>query len=127
MRRPWHALTSVGIGGMVATLFTQPVYAVRVEDIPGPWKYFTSIADLITVLLPNVLLIAGVCLFIIILVMGFRMMQSGGDGDTEGMAKGRQALTYAIGGFVLIFTAYFVIQLVEFLTGVKIFNPDLAS
>jgi len=116
-------LSAIGI----MSLIHPTGYASAQIDISqlGPWKNFQTIGDLINVLLPNILLIAGVSLFIIILVLGFRMVQSAGSGDAEGTAQGKQALTYAIGGFVLIFAAYLIIQAVEFITGVKIFNPTL--
>lgn len=108
-------------------LFSSNAYAVRLDDEARfPWfKNFQSVGSLISLLLPNALLFAGVSLFIMILVMGFRIMQSGGGGDAEGMAKGKRALTYAIAGFVLIFSAYFIIQMIEFMTDIKIFNPVL--
>lgn len=113
---------------MTLLSFIRPLSRVRAQvDITqlGPWKKFQTIGALINVLLPNILLIAGVSLFIIIMVLGFRMVQSAGSGDAEGTAQGKRALTYAIGGFVLIFAAYLIIQAVEFITGVKIFNPTL--
>lgn len=110
-----------------AMLRDENVLGVSITDpaIFPPAPTFGSVGQLISTLLPNLLLGAGVVLFIIILVMGFRTVQGAGSGDAEAAAKGKRALTYAIAGFLLVFASYWIIQLIEFLTGVKIFNPDL--
>ena len=85
---------------------------------------FSNIGSLVNVLLPNVLIFAGVILMVYIVIAGFNMIRSAGSGDAEAAGKARQALTYGVIGFVIIFTAALVIQLVEFLTGVSILNPE---
>lgn len=125
MKRSFIKKLLLTVGLLSALVPVEKAYAqVDISQL-GPWKNFQTIGSLITVLLPNILLIAGVSLFIIILFFGFRMVQSAGSGDAEGTAQGKRALTYAIGGFVLIFAAYLIMQAVEFITGVKIFNPTL--
>ena len=98
---------------------------VSITD-PGifpPADTFKDVGSLISTLLPNLLLGAGVVLFIIILVMGFKTVQGAGSGDAEAAAKGKRALTYAIAGFLIVFTSFWIIQLIEFIFGVEIFNP----
>lgn len=87
------------------------------------FKRFSSIGALVSVLLPNVLIFAGIILLVYTVMAGFNMIRSAGSGDAEAATKARQTLTYGIMGFVIVFTAALVMQLVEFLTGVPIFNP----
>lgn len=101
-------------------------HGVPIEEIFPFAKNFPTFGALINVLLPNALLIAGLILLIIIIIAGFGIMQSAGSGDAEGAAKGKKALTYAVAGFVIIFTAFWIVKLIEFITGVKIFDPVLA-
>lgn len=98
-------------------------YAVDIGQIFGPAQKFPTIASLINVLLPNLLLLAGLILFILMLGAGFKLIQGAGSGDAQATEQGKKALTYAIVGFVLIFASFFIIQLVEVLTGLKIFEP----
>lgn len=51
------------------------------------------------------------------------IMVSAGSGKTDQMQKGQQILVGAIIGFLIVFGSYLIIQLVEFITGVPIFNP----
>lgn len=99
------------------------VRAVNIGDIFEPAKKFPTLGDLLNILLPNVLLIAGVILFILILAGGFMILKGAGSGDAQSAEKGQKAATFAVIGFVIIFVSYFVIQLIELVTGINIFNP----
>lgn len=81
---------------------------------------FSSISELINRLLPNVLLLAGIILFLLLVGGGFMMIKSASEGESEQMTKGRQAAFYAIIGFVIIFASFWIIKLVEKITGIPI-------
>lgn len=75
-------------------------------------------ADLINVILPNIFVLVGVVLLIYIFIAGFRMVsQPGNKGATD---SARKSLTYAVTGFLLLFASYWIMQIVEFYTGVSI-------
>ena len=80
----------------------------------------SNIGRLISVLLPNILLIAGLILLVYIIVAGFKIMQNAGSSEDMGNAK--QGITAAIIGFFLIFASYFIVQLIAYLTGANIFD-----
>jgi len=84
---------------------------------------FNSLGDFISALLPNVYIIAGLILFFLILLGGFGILTAGG--NPEKLAQGSKALTAALIGFLIIFASYWIIQIIEVLTGVKIFNPGV--
>ncbi len=46
-------------------------------------------------------------------------------GNAEKTDKGKQAITGAIIGFVIIFASYWIIQIIEIITGVNILNSTL--
>jgi len=50
------------------------------------------------------------------------MMSSGDEKEAE---QGKNAITAAVIGFVIIFAAYWIVQIIEFITGVNIFNPGI--
>lgn len=61
---------------------------------------------------------AGIVLFILLLVGGFKYITSGGDPKAAEGAK--KTLTYAIGGLVLILLSYLILVLIYKITGVDV-------
>jgi hypothetical protein len=117
-------ITIASIMAVGYLFFPSPASAqVDIEDWFYPATLFPDMARLINVMLPNVLLFAGLVLFIGMIFAGFNVVVKGGSGDAEATAKARQTLTYAILGFAIVFGAYWIIELIEFLTGAPIFNP----
>ncbi len=79
---------------------------------------YGNIGEFITAVLPNIYIISGVILFILFIGAGFVIMTS--SGDPEKQSKGMQALAASLIGFIIIFASYWIIQIVEILTGVPI-------
>jgi len=84
---------------------------------------YSSIGAFISTVLPNVYVIAGIILFFLFLFGGFSIITSAG--DPEKQKQGQQTLTAAVLGFVLVFASYWIIQIIEILTGVEIFAPNI--
>ena len=83
---------------------------------------FGSPGDLISVILPNVFIISGIILLFMIIFGGFLVVSSAG-GNPEQTQKGRQAITGAIIGFVVVFSSYWIVQIIEIITGLQLMNP----
>lgn len=77
-----------------------------------------SVNSFISQVLPNAYVIAGVLLLIYAVVGGFLIISSAG--KPEGTDKGKQILTNAIIGFIIIFASYWIIQIIQIITGVEI-------
>jgi len=91
---------------------------------PGrPVKEIGTIGGIISTLLKNIYVLAGVLLFVLLIVGGFIFIIGAGQDNPEQAKKGKQALTAALLGFVIIFISYWIIRIIEILTGIKIFNP----
>lgn len=75
-----------------------------------------TIGDVVSRLFPLILAVAGLILFVMLLWGGYNLMFSGGDPQKAQSAK--QKVTAAIIGFVIVFTAFFVTQAVNFLFGI---------
>jgi hypothetical protein len=84
---------------------------------------FGSLGTLISILLPNLYILAGIILFILLLFGGFGFIMGTGGGNPEQANKGKQAVTAALLGFGLIFASYWVIQIIQWITGINILNP----
>jgi hypothetical protein len=78
-----------------------------------------SFNEFISAVLPNVYTITGVLLLIYAVVGGFMVIASAG---TEDAGKGKQMITNAIMGFIIIFASYWIIQIIEIITGITILS-----
>jgi len=78
---------------------------------------FSSLASIVNVFVTPILTIAGIALFLFIVVSGFKFMTSGDDPKAKDSAKGQ--LTSAIIGFVIIFSAYWIVQIVASIFGIE--------
>ncbi len=84
---------------------------------------YTSISTFINLLLPLSFVIAGIILFLLLIGGGLSIIASGG--NAKSVESGKNQITIAVLGFFTIFAAYWIVQIIEIVTGVKIFNPIL--
>ncbi len=84
-----------------------------------------GLADLVSLILSNAVAFAGVIMFFFFLGCGLGVIIGAGRNDPQTAEKGKQTVTAAVIGFIIIFVAYWIIQLVEGVTGVNILNPNL--
>ncbi|GEM_PF-4627254 len=79
----------------------------------------TKPGDLISLILPNILVLAGVIFFFLIVGAGFMLIKNaGGDANAQDTAKAKAAVTFAVIGFLLVISAYFILQIIGVVTGV---------
>lgn len=64
--------------------------------------------------------LAGIILIVLFLAGGIGMIAGAGNNNPEKAAKGKQAITSAAIGFVIVFSAYWIVQLIEIFTGLKL-------
>lgn len=74
-------------------------------------------SDLITLFVRGSLVIAGVTILFLVLLGGFKIIQGAGSNNPQQAAQGKQALTYAVAGFVVIVLAFLIILILEAITG----------
>lgn len=101
--------TVPGVGGQPAT------------EIPTLKCFEAVFARILSITLS----LAGVALFIMLVVGGFKYLTSGGDPETAAGAK--KTMTYAILGLALMIGAYLIFRILEFFLGINLTNfviPD---
>jgi len=98
----------------------QQVFAqdLRIDDFepiksPVAFKNIGSILDAMT---PLIFGFAGLGLLLMIISAGYTLLTSAG--DAKKLESGKQRLTYAIVGFLVIFVAYWIVQLAGKIFGV---------
>ena len=79
-----------------------------------------SIGNIVSYFLPYLLTIAGMILFGMLVAGGFSMLA--GAADKEAQEKGKHMISNAFMGFILIFLAYWIAQILQ-----VIFNISIVS
>ena len=64
--------------------------------------------------------IAGLILFVMLLLGGFQMLT--GAANSKSIDEGKQKITSAIVGFIILFAAYWIAQLLELIFGIRILS-----
>ena len=77
---------------------------------------YTTPAFLVNLIVSNLFVIAAVILFLLIFYSGFLFISGG----TKGKDQAKGIITSAITGFILMFSAYWVVQIIKALTGVDV-------
>lgn len=81
--------------------------------IPTPKEFtnfqFNSVGDVVSGIIPFVFAFAGIGLLIMLIIGGFSLLTSAG--DAKKLEQGKQTLTYALVGFLIIFVAYWIVQI----------------
>lgn len=89
-------------------------------------KVPTTPGELITRLLPNIIVVSGVIFFAVILYGGFMLItMAGGNASPQEGAKAKNTITYGFLGFLLVVSAYFILQILKVMTGVDLLNPPV--
>lgn len=85
----------------------------------APAKNFDTIASLVSVVSQNAFVIAGVVAFVLLILGGFGFIVGAGAGDTKQLEQAKKTITGAVIGLILILGSFWIIQIVETLTGMK--------
>ena len=89
-------------------------------DIKEKWPIagnFGSLGEIVTWLVPKVLIVAGMIFFFLIVVAGFSMLTAAGSQDPQAKAKWQAILTQGFIGLIIVFAAFWIMQIINFVTG----------
>ena len=81
-----------------------------------------GIGWIISNLLKNIYVVAGILLLVLLIIGGFSFIMGAGEDNPEKAKKGKQAITAALIGFAIIFCSYWIIKIIEIMTGINILN-----
>lgn len=84
-------------------------------DQPISEKY-TDIGFLINLIVQNIFVLGTIILFFMLVYAGFRFVVGG----KKGLDDSKAIMTTAIAGFLIMFTSYWIVQLIKIITGIDI-------
>ncbi len=89
---------------------------LKLSDSTQISAVYDNPAFLVNLLISNLFVVAGVIFFIFLIVAGFKFIIGG----QKGAEDAKNIITTAMSGFIIMFAAYWVIQIVVLLTGITI-------
>lgn len=81
---------------------------------------YSGAGSLVNNILPNVYIAGGVIIFFMILFGGFTIIANAGNADK--IKDGSKTITSAIIGLLVLFGSYWIIQIIQVVTGVNILS-----
>lgn len=79
-------------------------------------EVYSKPADLINVIVPNLMVVGGIIIFFMFIMAAFKFMGDSAKGKEEAAGIMKTALI----GFVLMFAAFWIVQIVKVITGTDI-------
>ncbi len=83
-----------------------------------PPAQLSDLEKVFTNLVQSLLGLAGIVLFVLILLGGLKYITSGG--DPKAMESAQKTITYAIGGLIIILLSYLILVFIAKITGVDV-------
>ena len=77
---------------------------------------FQSLGGIVSFFLPKILLLGGIVFAVLMIIAGVGVISSAGSADAHAQEKARNFLTYAIVGLIIIFGAFWILQIINFVT-----------
>ncbi|AKM83111.1 hypothetical protein A2422_03995 [Candidatus Woesebacteria bacterium RIFOXYC1_FULL_31_51] len=80
----------------------------------------TNIGNYISAIITGAISIAGVILLFLLIMGGIGMIAGAGSDSPEKIEKGKKAVTSALIGFIVVFMSYWIVKLIESITGLNL-------
>lgn len=91
--------------------------AVSIDSVFTPAATFKDFGSIVSVVVKNAFVLAGIISFILLIVGGLGVIMSAGSGDAKQMEQAKKSITGAVTGLIVVVTSVLIVQLVATLTG----------
>jgi hypothetical protein len=108
--KPAYAVCEAGDGGV------ELGECLRLNNDTAIRDVYDNPAFLINLIVRNLFVLAGIMLFFFLILAGYKFLTGG----KKGVDEAKTIATNAILGFILMFSAYWIVQLINILFGVEI-------
>lgn len=96
------------------------IFAVDLQGTSETFKSFTTFGSLVNVIIQNAYVFAGIISFLLLVFGGLGVIIAAGSGDTKQLEKGKQTVTYAVLGLILVVTSYWIVQIIQKVSGISL-------
>lgn len=116
------------------SLSASPVFAVPFEIrsqyfLEHPFAsgaFEDNLGAVISLILPNLMMIAGVYFLFLIIYGGYLLIVYGGKMNSPGVVeKGKNSITYGVIGLLLVIAGYFILSIISTVTGINLANANV--
>lgn len=87
------------------------------KQFGSPFGVTNTLGDLVSLVVKMGFVLSGILILFFMVVAGFQIVTGAGSGNPDSAKKGQQAASSAVIGFVVVFTAYWIVRLIEVITG----------
>ncbi len=87
------------------------------KSFNSPFGQTKGVGSLVKTIIDTSFVVSGIIILFMFVYAGIMMIQSAGSGKADNAEKAKQAATYAAIGFAIIFVSYWLIRLIEVITG----------
>jgi len=94
-------------------------WAVDIASIFEPAQKFPTFGKLVSVIIANIVTVAGVVALFLLLLGGLSYIAGAGGGDSKRIEQGKKTLTYAALGLVIIVFAIWIVQIIIRILGLQ--------
>lgn len=101
------------------------VFAVSLQSLSPTFSTYGSLGSLVSVIVKNAFILAGVLSFILLIAGGFGIITGAGGGDAKKMEAAKGRMTGAIIGLLLVVGSVLIVRIISVITGVDILSPKL--
>lgn len=86
-------------------------------------RAFSTFGDFVNVIVRNAFVLAGIISFVLLVFGGFSVIMGAGSGDTKKVEQGKQAVVGAVTGLVIVVSSLWLVQIIDYMTGIKLLSP----
>ena len=93
------------------------VFAVDISSVFEPAKTFNTFGSIVTVVVKNAFVLAGIISFVLLIFGGFAYIVSAGSSDAKQMEQAKKSITGAVTGLIIVVTSVLIVQVIAIVTG----------
>ena len=79
-----------------------------------------GVGKIVSAFLADAIIAAGIILIFLLVFGGISIIAGAGESNPQKVGQGKQAATAALLGFIIIFSAYWILQIIKGVTGIDV-------